>query len=284
MGLRSNAAGKFNATMRWAAGRVLLLVLLLCALRAAAAEEEDSIDDQLQEFLVKDVKAFQQYLTQRRVSEVHFPDLCPQPSADFSAENCYKIPCLTSANCTRANESCCFNGCIFTCTPNTQPPPVIDWIDDPSLHPPVALNNNDEDLEIECSTSANRVVHSCPEGYVCQILEPGDPLRAIPNRGVCVSLKDLEADGMGLFIDEAVSPWTPGQVSSVSEQSVFLPGGCLLTTEQYSGIEEFIKGRHFTSCVCSAGTVLCSVPQQEGLVLKRRRHSGRHKKCGKRGC
>lgn len=226
-------------------------------------EDDDDLKKELREYLENDIfdhAADGVSLTQQKMTEVDLPNPCPRPlTTTVSPEHCLQPPCQANSNCTQPNHLCCFNGCVHTCEPNIQQPPVIDW-EDEDWNKLVGVRKH-EDYEVSCSTANGHVMPSCPDGYICQILEKGDPLRAIPNRGVCVNLSDFAPGGVGMFFGDAASEWNEIEPATVKE-SVYLPGGCLISTEQYSDIEEFIKGRHFTSCICSSGTVFCSVPQQ----------------------
>uniref|UniRef100_T1JKG1 WAP domain-containing protein n=1 Tax=Strigamia maritima TaxID=126957 RepID=T1JKG1_STRMM len=220
-----------------------LRFIILCFLTISSAKQESH------------AKTFQ--LTQRRETYISLVDFCPPVTYNFTNEECNKPSCTSV--CSGTNEYCCFNGCVYTCTPIETSHSAIDWTDD-LRKIPVSFESDDEP-EIECSTSAKNAQHLCPSGHICQMLDKGDPLRRIPNKGVCIDLKNMEKDSFFPVLEDSQ---TGVKLSADKKEIVYLPGGCFLTSDQYGDIEEFLKGMHFTSCVCSAGSVVCSVPQVTG--------------------
>ncbi|GFU46945.1 WAP domain-containing protein [Nephila pilipes] len=52
---------------------------------------------------------------------------CPAPRLPLLEDDCKLPTCKNDEDCSSKNQSCCFNGCIFTCVERLSPPPVIDW-------------------------------------------------------------------------------------------------------------------------------------------------------------
>lgn len=118
---------------------------------------------------------------------------------------------------------------------------------------------NENEGFLSCSTTIRSVpslVKGCPEGYECHVYEPGDPLTGEKNKGMCISTQKQVADAE----DEGETR------SATTQELVYLPGGCLLTADQYSDLEAFLKGGHFVSCKCEDGSVLCKVTKNNSLL------------------
>lgn len=239
------------------------MLLTLFAKLGQTREDDQSLKKELRDYIESEDQADDGIsgisLTQHKMTEVDYPNPCPPTPTDFSPEDCLHTPCQAHSNCSYPDYSCCFNGCIYTCQLTIQRAPVLDWEYDHWNH--LVNKKKHEEYEVACSARNGIITPPCPEGYICQILDKGVPALGFPAEGVCENLQDFGQGGVGMFFGEAASEWSQIEPATVKE-AVYLPGGCLLSTEQFSDIEEFIKGRHFTSCICSSGTVVCSVPQQ----------------------
>lgn len=163
-------------------------------------------------------------------------------------EKCSARPCRHRQDC--ADLLCCFNGCVFTCTREMEPAPVIDWLQDSEANP-VAL----PDAAVQSCSGFPRPAPSqptgCPVGYICRIQDPGDPLRGIPSSGTCVPHSTEEVsfseDEGNLFKEK------------VGKDTVYLPGGCMLTAKQYEHMQQFMLKSYVVDCFCIKGSVECQV-------------------------
>nr|XP_039248718.1 uncharacterized protein LOC120326482 [Styela clava] len=141
---------------------------------------------------------------------------CPPPMTRLASDACTVDPCESDRECRGHGRSCCYNGCIYTCSNVVHPPPIIDWqtkngksnfaIDD------VGDNDIDEyegNMEFNilpgemlaeshrgvplgeiCSTTIEEgdILLDCPHGYICHVENKGDPSRGLPNRGRCIAV------------------------------------------------------------------------------------------------
>ncbi|KAL3862430.1 hypothetical protein ACJMK2_008396, partial [Sinanodonta woodiana] len=106
--------------------------------------------------------------------------LCPPIPDVVTDDACVKNTCDSDSSC-KDMERCCFNGCVYVCMHEIQPPPGVSWL----ISGP---RRTTADME-SCSTSPVEEDEDpllCPHGYVCHIENPGNPKKGIPNRGYCV--------------------------------------------------------------------------------------------------
>ncbi|GFT18176.1 WAP domain-containing protein [Trichonephila clavipes] len=48
---------------------------------------------------------------------------CPAPRLPLLDDDCKLATCKNDEDCSSKNQSCCFNGCIYTCVERLSPPP-----------------------------------------------------------------------------------------------------------------------------------------------------------------
>ncbi|GAB6030766.1 hypothetical protein CHUAL_007615 [Chamberlinius hualienensis] len=141
-------------------------------------------------------------------------------------------------------------------------PVALDFID-----PATVSNHSIEDHEgfLSCSTTIRAVpakIHGCPDGFRCQIYESGDPVTGTPNKGMCITNVNPSHDDL--------SEDSSTEAQSLSEVStVYLPGGCLLTSGEYADLESFLKGGHYSSCKCEQSLIVCKVPYDKNLTTRK---------------
>ncbi|XP_076803481.1 WAP four-disulfide core domain protein 1-like [Clavelina lepadiformis] len=137
-------------------------------------------------------------------------DNCPRYPSRPTTEICTKLPCSSEADCQKSHESCCFNGCIFTCSPPTFYPPLFDWKTLATSEMRLAgVRLKDVDYEFEsgedlitsnrgqphlgevCSTTVDddgTPPLLCPHGFICHVENPGDPDLGVPDSGRCMPI------------------------------------------------------------------------------------------------
>ncbi|XP_042910389.1 WAP four-disulfide core domain protein 1 isoform X2 [Parasteatoda tepidariorum] len=177
---------------------------------------------------------------------------CPAPNFPAMEEDCKVSICHKHADCASRNQSCCFNGCIFTCVDKISPPPVIDWDNEPDAPP---LRKEGEAV-LRCTTSPRPAPSEpvgCPAGYVCRIEDHGDALDRRYNSGICVpdstpdehlGKNDHESDHLK---------------EKTRKQTVYLPGGCVLSEVQFKDMQDFMTKPYVKECICVEGSVECKV-------------------------
>ncbi|KAH7960987.1 hypothetical protein HPB49_025550 [Dermacentor silvarum] len=98
----------------------------------------------------------------------------------------------------------------------------------------------------------------CPEGMVCVTKDVGDPLTGQPSLGECIvdpHARTTLPSGDG----------SQSQLESLGSETVFLPGGCILTKEQYKSMEEFKQKPYITGCTCKQGSVECKISTEKSF-------------------
>lgn len=202
---------------------------------------------------------------------------CPAPQVPVPRNRCRAKQCVRDSDCRRHTHRCCFNGCLFTCLPRLGSPPVIDWIKDPlDRNGTKARKENKEALEaviaegrgtgIVCSTAPARAPApplQCPEGMVCISKNTGDPLRGVPSLGECIVDPKHTAVALPVGDNEQAA------LESLGSETVFLPGGCILTKQQYKSIEEFKQKPYITGCTCKQGSVECKISSDNSFDRRR---------------
>lgn len=179
---------------------------------------------------------------------------CPAPKFPIEGNDCSLPTCHEDKDCLSKNQSCCFNGCIFTCIERISPPPVIDWEEEPQ--PPQIREEGAAVLR--CTTSPRPAPSEpvgCPKGYVCRIDNHLDPLEGFANIGVCVpeTPNDLDPE----IDDES------GIKEKTIKQTVYLPGGCVLSETQYKHMQDFKKRSYVVDCFCNDGNVECQISSKK---------------------
>ncbi|KAM7310454.1 uncharacterized protein LOC8042420 [Ixodes scapularis] len=195
---------------------------------------------------------------------------CPAPRVPVPKHRCRAKPCARDDDCRRHSHRCCFNGCLFTCVPRLPPAAVIDWAKEPQPAGNTSKSNKDaKEVTTEkavenhtrrpvCSLApahAPAAPLQCPEGMVCITRDVGDPLKGIPSLGECI-VDPRHALGTTLSSGETGHA---ALEESIASETVFLPGGCILTKEQYKSIEEFKQKPYITGCTCKQGSVECKI-------------------------
>ncbi|KAF8767526.1 WAP four-disulfide core domain protein 1 like protein [Argiope bruennichi] len=177
---------------------------------------------------------------------------CPAPRLPLLDEDCKLPTCKNNEDCPSKNQSCCFNGCIFTCVESLTPPPVIDW-DNEVEAPPL---RREGEAVLRCTTSPRPAPSEplgCPKGYVCKIEDYGDPLERRYNSGICVP------DSGAVGEPETESLDGSGLKEKTRKQTVYLPGGCILSEKQYEDMKEFMTRSYVDDCLCIEGSIECKV-------------------------
>lgn len=188
------------------------------------------------------------FLTEMMAHNSSFRD-CPAPSFPLLDEDCKLTTCNKDSDCSSRNQSCCFNGCIFTCVDKIAPPPVIDWDNEPETPP---LRKEGEAV-LRCTTSPRPAPSEpvgCPKGYVCKIEDHGDALERRYNSGICVpeASQNVHSDNDDDQLKE-----------KTSKQTVYLPGGCVLSEIQFKSMQDFMTRSYVKDCQCVEGSVECRV-------------------------
>ncbi|XP_077998204.1 WAP four-disulfide core domain protein 1-like [Glandiceps talaboti] len=118
---------------------------------------------------------------------------CPPPPEKTPVDACIQDTCRADSECYP--RSCCYNGCLYTCSDVVMPPPVLDWLREPTRQKNSGywlISGPEQPSTVStesCSTTVfqdGNMEPGCPTGYVCSIQDDGDPQNDIPNRGVCV--------------------------------------------------------------------------------------------------
>ncbi|KAL1413859.1 hypothetical protein MTO96_007912 [Rhipicephalus appendiculatus] len=118
---------------------------------------------------------------------------------------------------------------------------------------------------IVCSTApvyAPAAPLQCPEGMVCVTKDVGDPLTGQPSMGECI----VDPHAMTTLPS---GDGSQSQLESLGSETVFLPGGCILTKEQYKSMEEFKQKPYITGCTCKQGSVECKISTEKSFDRKR---------------
>lgn len=188
---------------------------------------------------------------------------CPAPRVPVPRTRCRAHPCSSDDDCRWNSHRCCFNGCVFTCLPKLAPPPVIDWTKE--VRPINASKAPKHFTGIVCSTApvyAPAAPLQCPEGMVCVTKDVGDPLTGQPSMGECI----VDPHAMTTLPS---GDGSQSQLESLGSETVFLPGGCILTKEQYKSMEEFKQKPYITGCTCKQGSVECKISTEKSFDHKR---------------
>ncbi|KAG8181785.1 hypothetical protein JTE90_000077, partial [Oedothorax gibbosus] len=175
---------------------------------------------------------------------------CPAPRLPLTDGDCKLPTCTEDSDCTLKNQSCCYNGCLFTCTDKLPPPPVIDWDND--VDPP--LLRREGEAVLRCTTSPRPAPSEpvgCPKGFVCKIDDHGNPFERRYNSGICVP--DATTD----VIAEEELP--SGLKEKTSKHTIYLPGGCILSDIQYKEMQEFTERPTVEKCMCVQGSIECQL-------------------------
>ncbi|XP_064459587.1 WAP four-disulfide core domain protein 1-like [Ornithodoros turicata] len=203
---------------------------------------------------------------------------CPAPKVPVPQSKCRARQCARHSDCQRVSHLCCFNGCVFTCLARVTPPAVIDWEQEVSWQntsrhitehyrgPFYNIPSVPDGIGIICSTAPVRspgLPLQCPEGMVCLTRTVGDPLKGVPSLGECV--KDLRRSALTTADDVTDT----SKLESRGSEAVFLPGGCVLSKDQYNSIKEFKQKSYVTECMCKQGSMECSINPHK--------HRSRHK-------
>ncbi|XP_054722640.1 WAP four-disulfide core domain protein 1-like [Uloborus diversus] len=221
---------------------VFLLALFMREAFAALPEEQNPLrpisPDKLQDYLTDllEKNAWMRW--------------CPAPHLPLDGDLCRATVCKDDTDCQRRNQSCCFNGCVLSCMERMDPAPVIDWDQEPEA-PPVRKEGT---AVLHCTTSPRPAPSEpvgCPKGYVCRIEEPGDPLQGRPGTGICVP-QPQEQRKFGTEEDSILK-------ENTRKQTVYLPGGCVLSEDQYQHMRDFMSRSYVTECLCVEGSVECKV-------------------------
>lgn len=187
-------------------------------------------------------------------------DLCPFLPNPLTKAECSSQSCSNDGEC-KAGQSCCFNGCHFTCFEKMSPPHAYDWSEEPLFN--FSRTSHDDRTDVMTCIPSTHVhparVRFCPEGFHCVIEEMGNPLEGVPKNGVCVPDTVTKSSPKG---------HRKKSHQSVHKETVFLPGGCLLTNKQYGDLEDFLQGGHYVSCKCNDGNVLCKVGYNKKMIGK----------------
>ncbi|XP_072031227.1 WAP four-disulfide core domain protein 1-like isoform X2 [Amphiura filiformis] len=82
---------------------------------------------------------------------------CPPAPNELMPEACDVCMCWSDSQCG-PDQKCCYNGCMQTCLHKVKPPPVLDWLIEPTRRPLIKGNTwlmpgpETQDTET-CSTS-----------------------------------------------------------------------------------------------------------------------------------
>lgn len=198
-------------------------------------------------------------------------------TAQLECNTSSSFNCNNDSDCD-ADRVCCSNGCSLVCMLKMEEPVEIDYVVEPSFDDltllPLAVNRgtssfkSDHQLEVICTTTFQdppSVALGCDAGYICKpdVTNDEDEPFSSPNKGICVpetaevSLKTTPTNGtlnpMGLKRRNG----TAMLKEKVGEKSVFLPGGCFLTHEEFKDIEDLKHKSYVINCTCISGSVQC---------------------------
>ncbi|XP_067140116.1 WAP four-disulfide core domain protein 1-like isoform X2 [Centruroides vittatus] len=222
--------------------------LLICFLVLYLQLYGCTCEEKPNNFRPESLEQLQHFLTKLMSSNDTDQQKCPAPTWPIEKEKCSARRCRFHADCDTL--LCCYNGCVFTCTQQMAPAAVIDWLQEADMNS-VALPDVVERSCSGSSISAPTETTGCPSGYTCRIKEPGDPVRGIPSSGTCIpnTLQEgkFSVDESDLFKEK------------VGKDTVYLPGGCLLTAQQYEHMQQFMLKSYVVDCFCIKGSVECQV-------------------------
>ncbi|XP_072031235.1 WAP four-disulfide core domain protein 1-like isoform X3 [Amphiura filiformis] len=83
---------------------------------------------------------------------------CPPAPNELMPEACDVCMCWSDSQCG-PDQKCCYNGCMQTCLHKVKPPPVLDWLIEPTRRPLIKGNTwlmpgpETQDTAETCSTS-----------------------------------------------------------------------------------------------------------------------------------
>ncbi|GFQ90408.1 WAP domain-containing protein, partial [Trichonephila clavata] len=109
---------------------------------------------------------------------------------------------------------------------------------------------------LRCTTSPRPAPSEpvgCPKGYTCKIEDHGDPIERRYNSGICVPDSNNEGDTEEDSTDES------GLKEKTRKQTVYLPGGCILSEKQFEDMKDFMTRSYVDNCSCIEGSIECRV-------------------------
>lgn len=147
---------------------------------------------------------------------------CPKPAEQLTARACAVDPCQSDQDCLSNGERCCYNGCLFSCAISVHPPALIDWQTRQTGDAESTDSSNTGVEEYEgnfefdivpgeklaethrgpggelCSTTVEDgdILLDCPHGYICHVVDNGNPAKGLPNRGECVKVLENVQDAV----------------------------------------------------------------------------------------